>query len=85
MWQDSEPLIASILERSRSRFKHGLLLSNLAGIPVFQQHGSDDDNVGVYHSRLMHELLGQTRWPSEYDELLGKGHWFEGVLATLFV
>lgn len=52
------------------------------GIPVMQQHGSDDDNVPTYHSRLMHELMGFTGWPSEYHELPGRGHWFEGVMTT---
>lgn len=82
MWQESDPIISSILQKSRSNFKHELLLGNVAGIPILQQHGSDDDNVPTYHSRLMHELLEKTQWPSQYDELPGKGHWFEGILTT---
>jgi hypothetical protein len=30
----------------------------------------------------MHELMGFTGWPSEYHELPGRGHWFEGVMTT---
>lgn len=82
MWQSSEPSLSSILQKARSNYKHELLLDNLAGIPIMQQHGSDDDNVPAYHSRLMHKLLGQTGWPSEYHELLGTGHWFEGIMTT---
>ncbi|KAF4212176.1 hypothetical protein CNMCM5878_001565 [Aspergillus fumigatiaffinis] len=82
MWRDSEPLLSFVLSRSRSSFKHELLLSNVAGIPILQQHGSIDDNVPAFHSRLMHELLGQTQWPSQYDELQGQNHWFDGVLTT---
>lgn len=82
MWQDSDPIVSSVLQRSRSSYKHELLLENAAGIPIFQQHGSNDDNVPVYHSRLMHELLGRTQWPSQYNELPGKGHWFEGIMTT---
>lgn len=82
MWRDSEPLLSFVLSRSRSSFKHELLLSNVAGIPILQQHGSIDDNVPAFHSRLMHELLGQTGWPSQYDELQGQNHWFDGVLTT---
>ncbi|GFF89514.1 hypothetical protein IFM53868_05862 [Aspergillus udagawae] len=82
MWRDSEPLLSFVLSRSRSSFKHELLLSNVAGIPILQQHGSIDDNVPAFHSRLMHELLGQAQWPSLYDELQGRNHWFDGVLTT---
>ncbi|KAF7115106.1 hypothetical protein CNMCM5793_001340 [Aspergillus hiratsukae] len=82
MWCNSEPLLSFVLSRSRSSFKHELLLSNVAGIPILQQHGSIDDNVPAFHSRLMHELLGQTQWPSQYDELQGQNHWFDGVLTT---
>lgn len=82
MWQSSEPLISSTLLKSRSSFKHELLLGNLAGIRILQQHGSNDDNVAAYHSRLMHELLEQTGWSSAYYELPGSGHWFEGVMTT---
>lgn len=82
MWQESDPIILSILQKSRSNFKHELLLDNVAGIPILQEHGSDDDNVPTYHSRLMHELLERTQWPSQYNELPGQGHWFEGILTT---
>lgn len=82
MWHDSDPLVSSILQRSRSSYKHELLLENAAGIPILQQHGSNDDNVPVYHSRLMHELLERIQWPSQYNELPGKGHWFEGIMTT---
>ncbi|KAL1968758.1 hypothetical protein VTN77DRAFT_1584 [Rasamsonia byssochlamydoides] len=82
LWQDAEPLISSVLHIARSNYKHELLLDNLAGIPVMQQHGSEDDNVPAYHSRLMHELMAFTGWPSRYEELPGKGHWFDGVMTT---
>ncbi|KAJ5619557.1 hypothetical protein N7510_003541 [Penicillium lagena] len=85
MWQNLEPSLLSVLLRSRASYKHELLLENLAGIPVVQQHGSDDDNVPAYHSRLIHELLDQISWPSKYNELLGAGHWFPGVLTTPFL
>lgn len=82
MWQESDPIISSILQKSRSSYKHELLLENTVGIPILQQHGSDDDNVPVYHSRLMHELSKHAQWSSQFIELPGKGHWFEGVMTT---
>jgi hypothetical protein len=82
LWQEAEPHLSSILQASRSSFKHELLLENLQAIPVMQQHGSDDENVPAYHSRLMHGLMEFTGWPSLYHELPGMGHWFDGVMTT---
>jgi hypothetical protein len=82
MWRDTEPSLASVLHISRQSFKHELLLDNVVGIPILQQHGSDDDNVPAYHSRLMHQLTWETEWLSEYHELPHHGHWFNGVLTT---
>ncbi|KAL5001406.1 hypothetical protein BDV10DRAFT_5319 [Aspergillus recurvatus] len=82
MWRDSEPLVSSILQQSRASFRHELLLANAVGIPILQQHGSQDTNVPAYHSRLMHKLLEETDWPSKYVELPNAGHWFNGVMTT---
>lgn len=72
-----------MLQSSLVDFQHELLVDNLAGIPLQQQHGSADDNVSVYHSRRMSELIHQSGWFSGYAELEGKGHWFDGVMATI--
>ncbi|KAL3438002.1 hypothetical protein BDV09DRAFT_141138 [Aspergillus tetrazonus] len=82
MWRDSEPLLSSILHQSRASFKHELLLANAVGIPIMQQHGSQDKNVPAHHSRLMHSLLEEVDWPSQYVELPNAGHWFDGVMTT---
>lgn len=82
MWKESDPLLMSVLHTSMNSFKNELLVENLAGIPILQQHGSEDDNVPAYHSRLMSQLLSETSWPSEYVELLGMGHWFDGAMET---
>ncbi|KAL4801538.1 hypothetical protein BDV18DRAFT_148781 [Aspergillus unguis] len=82
MWRDSEPLLSSVLYQSRASFKHELLLANTAGIPILQQHGSNDTNVPAFHSRLMHGFLEESGWPSTYVELPHQGHWYEGVMTT---
>lgn len=82
MWRDSEPLISAILHQSRANFKHELLVANAAGIPILQQHGLNDTNVPVYHSRLMHQLLEETGRSSGYVELPHEGHWYDGVMTT---
>lgn len=63
-------------------YRHELLLENFAGIPVLQQHGSADDNVPVLHSRRLSQLIEQTGHPTEYIEMEGKGHWFDGIMTT---
>lgn len=63
-------------------YRHELLVENFAGIPVLQQHGSADDNVPAYHSRRLHQLIHQTGGLSQYVELQGAGHWFDGVMTT---
>ncbi|KAJ4502437.1 hypothetical protein HRR90_007850 [Exophiala dermatitidis] len=82
LWTEADPLQARILETSRNSFRHELLAENLAGIPIFQQHGSEDDNVPAYHSRLMNTLLAQAGQVVNYTELQGRGHWFTGVMTT---
>lgn len=47
-----------------------------------QQHGSADDNVPVFHSRRLSQLIEQTGHPTEYIEMGGKGHWFDGIMTT---
>ena len=84
LWNELDPKIDFWLRTGRRSASHELLLQNFANIPIFIQHGSADDNVPVYHSRRMYQLLSQNGQSAtvEYSELQGKGHWFEGVLTT---
>ncbi|KIW68136.1 hypothetical protein PV04_04103 [Phialophora macrospora] len=82
MWNEADPLQSALLHSSRASFRHELLVENLVGIPVFQQHGSADDNVPAYHSRLMNTLLAQTGQFAQYLEILDVGHWFDGTMTT---
>jgi Prolyl oligopeptidase family len=81
-WKTMDPRRRAVIEASANSYRHELLASNANGIPIYQQHGSADDNVPAYHSRLMGQLLSETGWPSNYSELSGKGHWFETVMTT---
>ncbi|KAM5464747.1 hypothetical protein MauCBS54593_006840 [Microsporum audouinii] len=85
MWHNTDSLLASIFYRARQDFKHELLVNNFAGIPVYQQHGASDDNVVVYHSRLMHRLLQENGSPSKYHEVPGKNHWYDGIMTSDFL
>ncbi|RMD40059.1 hypothetical protein DV735_g5080, partial [Chaetothyriales sp. CBS 134920] len=82
MWTEADPTQHAILERALSSFKHELFLDNLQRVPILIQHGSADDNVPVYHSRLMATLGRQRSLNLTYVELPGKGHWFDGIMTT---
>lgn len=81
-WNEADALQSGILQISRNNYRHELLAENLVGIPVFQQHGSADDNVPTYHSRLMNTLLAQAGKLANYAEILDQGHWFTGTMTT---
>ncbi|EXJ91742.1 hypothetical protein A1O3_00292 [Capronia epimyces CBS 606.96] len=82
LWNEADPLQVGIIQTSMNSFRHELLTENLAGIPIFQQHGTEDANVPVYHSRLMNTLLAQVGQVADYSELPGRGHWFTGSMTT---
>ncbi|KAA8913215.1 hypothetical protein FN846DRAFT_772479 [Sphaerosporella brunnea] len=81
MWHEAEPRKTAMIQTSLSSYRHELLTANMRGTPIFQQHGQDDDNVPVYHSRRMHQLVGEENWYTDYYEVSGKGHWWEGVMT----
>lgn len=82
LWNEADPRITAIIQSSLSDYRHEMLLQNSCGIPIHQQHGSLDDNVPPNHSRRLSLLLSQAGCPSEYVELPGRGHYFDGVLTT---
>lgn len=82
LWRPSDPSIRALLDASLSSYRHELLLQNAKSIPVFQQHGSVDDNVPVFHSRLLSHLIRQSGATSEYVEVEGENHWFDGIMTT---
>ncbi|KAI2361561.1 hypothetical protein LOY93_006091 [Ophidiomyces ophidiicola] len=82
MWRNMEASLAAVLELARRPFKHELLTENFSGIPILQQHGANDDNVPVYHSRLMHQLSWEGGFTTECHEIPGAGHWFDGIMTT---
>jgi len=85
MWTEADPKVTCMLQCSLQSFRHELLVANSAGIPLLQQHGSTDDNVPVFHSRRMNQLVSQSAKDAShnYYELEGKGHWFDGVMTSM--
>lgn len=85
MWKEADPRVTCILQTSLRSFRHELLVANFEGIPIQQQHGGADDNVPAFHSRRMNQLVSQPAKDTahSYAELENKGHWFEGVMASI--
>ena len=82
-WHEADPMVTSVIQKALSTYRHEILLENAKGIPVLVQHGSDDDNVPVYHARRMYQLLSQIDSSAvRYVELEGKNHWYDGVMST---
>jgi predicted esterase len=81
-WHMADPRKTAIVQASLGSYRHELLLGNTKDIPILLQHGSADDNVPAYHSRLMHQLLPQSESGSMYHEMEGKPHYWDGVMTT---
>jgi predicted esterase len=82
LWRPADPKKTAIIQSGLNSYRHELLLANAKDIPILQQHGSDDDNVPAYHSRLMHQLLSQNDAGGTYHEMEGKPHYWDGVFTT---
>ena len=84
MWHEADPRITLAMDNALRTFRHELLIPNFEGIPVFQQHGDADDNVPVFHSRRLHQLIGQfhDQRRDTYSEMKDEGHWYEGIMTT---
>ena len=85
MWHEADPRKMAMVLASLNSHKHELLATNLADIPIYQQHGTEDDNVPVFHSRRMHQIIAETGWSSQYSEILGQGHWWKDVMTYGFL
>ena len=84
MWSEADPRLSCLVQNSLCNFRHELLVSNFSGIPILQQHGSLDDNVPVFHSRRMSQLISESDDDprQKYIELKDKNHWFDGIMTT---
>ena len=82
MWREADPLADLVVQNSLNSYRHELLMPNLTGTPIYQQHGGRDDNVPPFHSRLLNVLLHESGSNPKYIELPKQGHWFPGVMTT---
>ena len=81
LWHEADPRKTAMVQAALNPYRHELLTANMRGTPILQQHGSDDDNVPVYHSRRMHQLVAEEDWFTDYREIPGRGHWWDGAMT----
>ncbi|KAI9718623.1 MAG: hypothetical protein M1828_006631 [Chrysothrix sp. TS-e1954] len=82
-WREIDPALSLVIHASLNNYRHELLVpTNMKGIDLMQQHGSADDNVPCFHARRMQQLIFEAGNTSQYVELAGKGHWFDGIMTT---
>jgi predicted esterase len=72
-WHTIDPKKRAVIESATNSYRLGLLASNAKWIDIEQQHGSQDDNVPPYQSRLMAQLLAEANGSSNFVELSTPG------------
>ncbi|KAH7412143.1 hypothetical protein DE146DRAFT_603008 [Phaeosphaeria sp. MPI-PUGE-AT-0046c] len=82
LWQPADPRRMAVLSASLNSYRHEMLMSNVRGIPVQQQHGEIDDNVPAYHSRFLAHQLHLAGVNSSYNEVPQQNHWWDTVMTT---
>ena len=64
-------MLISILDAALTPCNNPVYASNLVGLPVLTLHGNEDDNVPLWHSRAVRELmLGWDEDPEMFRYLL---------------
>ena len=81
-WHTSEPGKEALIQSALLPYRHELLLENAKDLPVLQQHGGVDENVPVFNARMMSQRIHQAGSSSEYFEVPGRPHFWNGVMAT---
>lgn len=82
LWQPADPRRTAIVSSSLNNYRHEMLMANVRGIPIQQQHGDQDDNVPAYHSRFLAQQLYFAGVNSSYNEVAGQKHWWDRVMTT---
>lgn len=81
-WHPADPGRVAVIHGAMNSYRHELLLANARGIPLLLQHGSADDNVPAYHSRLMNQITVESEVEGKYYEYPDKPHYWDGVMTT---
>ena len=81
LWNEADPRKTAVVQGTLSSYRHELLAANVKGKKVFLQHGDMDDNVPVWHSRRMRQLIEEAGGETMYQEVPGMGHWWNGMVT----
>ncbi|OAL55594.1 hypothetical protein IQ07DRAFT_498765 [Pyrenochaeta sp. DS3sAY3a] len=82
LWQPADPRRTAVVSASLNSYRHEMLMNNIRGIPLQQQHGELDDNVPAYNSRLLAQQLYLANTNSSYNEVISQNHWWDTVMTT---
>ncbi|CAO2648622.1 Nn.00g078890.m01.CDS01 [Neocucurbitaria sp. VM-36] len=82
LWQPADPRRTAVVSASLNSYRHEMLIANVRGIPIQQQHGEIDDNVPAYNSRLLLQQLYLAGANSSYNEVKAHNHWWDFVMTT---
>lgn len=82
LWQPADPSRTAVLSASLNSYRHEMLVANMRGIPIQQQHGEIDDNVPAYNSRFLAQQLYLSGGNSSYNEVKNHNHWWDTVMTT---
>ncbi|KAF1918088.1 hypothetical protein BDU57DRAFT_446112 [Ampelomyces quisqualis] len=82
LWQPTDPRRTAIVSASLNSYRHEMLMANVNGIPIQQQHGAIDDNVPAYNSRFLAQQLYLAGANSSYNEVPQQNHWWDTVMTT---
>ncbi|KEI39518.1 uncharacterized protein L969DRAFT_17439 [Mixia osmundae IAM 14324] len=74
--------LRGVLRSSLSAFDNDLFLTNAADHQLMFVSGQDDDNVPVYHSRVLFDRAKQYAASAELVEVPGAGHWFDDIFRS---
>jgi predicted esterase len=73
----ADPELRTIWERAMAPDNALAFLRNAWGMPVFVLHGGADDNVPVFHGRLLSQRAREDGARVTYREIPGMGHWWD--------
>ncbi|KAF2826244.1 hypothetical protein CC86DRAFT_293338 [Ophiobolus disseminans] len=82
LWQPADPRRTAVISGSLNSYRHEMLMANVKGIPIQQQHGEVDDNVPAYNSRFLAQQLYLSGAQSDYNEVPTQNHWWDTVMTT---
>jgi len=73
----ADPRLRVLWERAMAPDNPLPLMGNARGMPVFVLHGGADDNVPVFHGRMLSQRAREAGARVIYREAPGMGHWWD--------